>query len=125
MEWTVLQVTQAALLVAVAVSARLAMRTIRRPLLGVLKRIGGGAVGVVVATADLATSLVYLAYVAGAIPFETARGARAYHYELALDSVALFALVVAVVEVVSLAAIHRVAQHFEQWPPRPAAPSAA
>jgi hypothetical protein len=41
-----------------------------------------------------------------------------YEIEAMLDTVALFALLVAALQVISLLTLYRIAHHLEPWPPR-------
>lgn len=116
MEPNVLQLTLLTLCGAVVVPVRLIMRSIRRPLLNDLARTGRHHVRLAVVVADVTSTLVYGAFVLAAVPFEYDARTAAFHFESALDSVALFALVVAFVEVVAVLAIRRTALNLEQWP---------
>lgn len=108
-----LQLMQVALCAGVVVPVRLVMTRIRRPVVRRLERAGQYPIRVAVVTADVTATLVYVAFVLAAFPLEYESRLAAHYFERAFDEVAVFALVVAIVEVVSVQTIRRTALDLE------------
>ena len=108
-----LQLIQVAMCVGVVVPVRLVMTRIRRPIVRRLERAGQYPIRVAVVTADVIATLVYVAFVLAAFPLEYDPRLASHYFERAFDEVAVFALVVAIVEVVSVLSIRRTAIDLE------------
>lgn len=65
---------------------------------------------------NVVEALVYVGFAVAVVPVGALRPDLT-QVDAVLDAIGLFALVVAMVEVTALLVLHRVAQHFEPWPP--------
>ena len=94
----------------------------RRPLADALVATAGTVMQAIVAIADVVAVLLYVAFAAAVLPL-TGGSPTGSHVEQVLDTVALFALLVAVIQVAGYMLLHRVAGHLEPWPPSMEAPA--
>jgi cell division protein FtsW (lipid II flippase) len=110
-----LQAAELAAMTGIAVGAHGYVTRRRGPLADALVATAGNSMRAMMAIADVVAALVYVAFASAVIPSTGAVGER--EVESVLHTIAAFALVVAVVQVVSQLVLHRVAAHLEPWPP--------
>jgi hypothetical protein len=115
-----LQAAEITVLAGIAVGAHRYVVRRRAPLADALEKVAGTAMRAVAAIADAVAGLVYAAFAFAAVPAAGASPVRAGEIDATLDTVAAFAVLVAVVQVVTHLVLYRVAHHLEPWPPRPA-----
>lgn len=106
-----------AALVAIAVPAHVAVTRIRRPLVKDLELSAGGVIRPLAAILHVVAFLLYLGFGAAAVPFDFIGAAGPHDIEGVLDTIALFAVLVAAIQLASLLILHRVAGNLEPWPP--------
>ena len=119
MKWMTLQLIEVAVLLAIGVGAHVTVMRARQAYLDELEALAGRVVGLVAAAADVLVALVYLAFIAAVVPLEGNPVLAGYHVEDVFDVIALGALLVGLLEVVSLRAIHRTAHRVEPWSSAP------
>ena len=117
MSWG-LQLTQLLLLALIAISCHVLVGRARRPLIASLDGLAAGLMDPLAAISDVVAGLLYIAFAAATVPFDGTRSVGPLQVEAMMDSIALFAVLVAVVQLSSLAMLHRLAHHLEPWPPR-------
>lgn len=120
-----LQAAELATFAGIAVGAHTYVAHRRAPLADALEATAGSVMRAVLAIADVVAVLLYVAFAATVVPLTGASPVPARHVEEVFDSVALFAVLVAVVQVAGYMLLHRVAAHLEPWPPRLDAPAPA
>ena len=113
----VLQMIEAGALVVIAVAAHWVTARARRPFVEALGGLGGASVRGLVAVGDVIAWLLYLAYGAAFVPFEDVGLMAPGRVEDGFDGIAVFALLVAAVQVATLVVAHRIAHNLEPWPP--------
>lgn len=118
MTWTLLQLAEIAAFAAIAGATHRYVIRRRGPFADAVVATGGASLRSVFAVADAVAALVYLAFVSAVVPAQDPTLSGPAGLEGALDQVALFALLVAFVQVVLHMVVHRVAAHLEPWPPR-------
>ncbi|MDQ3958403.1 MAG: hypothetical protein M3273_08795 [Actinomycetota bacterium] len=119
-----LQVLEVAALVAIAVPTHVCMARIRRPYLAHLEEVAGKVVRPFAEISDVIAALLYVGFAAATVPVSGGAVVPSHTVESVFDSVALFAVFVATVQLVSLVTLRRVADHHDPWlhaPPEPAA----
>ena len=119
-----LQVLETALLSVIALVAHVYLRRARKPLLAGRDGASNGRGKAVAAASDVVVFLFYTAFIAAAVPFESSvpgnvrRFGRLYGWgevndvERMLNTVALFAVFVAVVEVLNLLVTYAFSERF-------------
>lgn len=117
MRWSTLEILEVAALASVALVTHAIMRRFRRPFIAALEGLAGPPVRGLAAVSDVVSGLLYLGFGAAAVPLDGTGRVTSYQIESAFDTVALFAVLVATVQVVNLLALHRAASHLESWPP--------
>ncbi len=114
MSRALLQVAELAAFAGIAAAAHTYVSRRRAPLADALVATAGASMRSVFAIADVVAALVYVAFASAVVPSTVGVPGD---LEGALDKVALFALLVALVQVAAHVAVHRVAGHLEPWPP--------
>jgi hypothetical protein len=120
-----LQAAELAAFAGIAVGAHTYVTRRRRPLADALVATAGTVMRAMVAIADVVAALLYVAFAAAVVPFAGLSPVGPGEVDDVLDTVALFALLVAVVQVGGYTLLHRVAGHLEPWPPQPGTTDAA
>lgn len=115
MNWTV-QLIEVVVLLAFGAAVHLTMVHLRRPLLVELGKLAGRAAGTTRRITDLVLVILYVGFVAAIVPPPPAPLDPPLHAEDVLDAVGLAALVLVTLEVVGMAAIHRIAHDLDPWP---------
>jgi len=116
MTWTMLRSLELAALAVIAVGAHLWVVWLRRSLMDGLRELAGDVARDLARLSDLTAALIYVSFAAAAVPVGSLRPTSG-EVDSVLDTIGLFALVVAVVEVATLFVLHRMAHHLEPWPP--------
>lgn len=117
MRWTTLQLLQLGSFLLIAIGTHAFMARLRRPFLANLQGVAGAVIRRMAITFEVVAGLLYLAFAAVAVPFDGVGPPTSSQVENTLDSVGLFLVLVAVVQLVTLRALHRVAYSLEPWPP--------
>ena len=122
-----LQFLQVAAFVLIAGSTHVLAAVLGRPFLMRLEKTGGHGLRALGAISHVLAGLIYLAYAAAVVPTETVyrvgKGVGSYseagpmQVEGVMSSIAFFALLVFLVQFLSLRIIYSVAHRLEHWPP--------
>lgn len=118
-----LHAAELTVLAGIAVGAHRYVVRRRGPLAEALEKLAGTSMRAVAAIADTVAGLLYAAFALAVVPAAGESTVRAAEVESALDTVAVFALLVALVQVVAYLVLYRVAHHLEPWPPHPTLPA--
>ena len=118
MKWATLLLLELAVFVVIAGGSHLWMFRLRHAFVeGLANR---AAVAKDLATlSDLIAMLVYVAFAAVMVSFDGGRPVGTFHIEAVLDTIGVFALLVALVQVASIFILNRLTHHLEPWPPKP------
>lgn len=117
MRWVTLQLLQLGSFLLIAFGTHAFMARVRRPFLASLEGVAGAVVRRMAVTFEVVAGLLYLAFAATAVPFDGVGPATSSQVENVLDSIGLFLVLVAAVQLVTVRALHRVAHSLEPWPP--------
>lgn len=112
------QVLQAVTLAGTAVGVHAAIHRIGRRYTVHLEEVAGPVMRAVAGISELLVALLYVAFIALTEPVGGATSVSA-QLESYLDTLALFASLIVVVELIRLRYLHHVAESLEQWPAIP------
>lgn len=122
-----LQLLQVVGMASIACTAHVAVGLLARPYLGRLEEMSGRGIASFAAVSHVLAALIYASFALWSLPTETAfavprRSSFRVEADRALidnllETLGIFAVLVAIVLMLSLYAIRRVAQRLQPWPP--------
>lgn len=120
MEWAALRGLEVAAMMVLAVGSHLLVARLAENFVNSLAKVAGGVVRTVAAVGHAVAGLVYIGFAAVSAPFGDGVGPVGEpDLEGVVDAIGVFALLVALVQVVILLTLQRVANRWEPWPSEP------